>query len=300
MTDTAARVAVRWLFVGAGNMASALVEGLLAGGVSHERLALVDTDAAARERAARTFGCAVHATTDEALDALATHPSNASRIGIVLAVKPDVVVPVCRTLSAHAAWRASDATRPFVVSIAAGVRIETLAGALDAGDTHAIAIVRAMPNTPSLIGRGAAGLHANDACDASVRGAARALFEGVGIAVDLSDESLIDAVTAVSGSGPAYAFALVEHMAAAGAALGLPPQTAVRLAAATVGGAGSMAATSDDSPATLRQRVTSKGGTTAAALASFEADDFRATVERAVRAAHARAVELGAPAAEDG
>ena len=146
-----------------------------------------------------------------------------------------------------------------------------------------------MPNTPSLVGRGAAGVAANAACDAGVRAAALGLFAAVGVAVALDDEALVDAVTALSGSGPAYAFALMEHMAAAGATLGLAPDVATRLAIATVAGAGAMAAASEASPATLRERVTSPGGTTAAALASFDASGLDAAVARAMTAAHARA-----------
>ena len=287
---------MRWLFVGAGNMASALVGGLLGAGTDASRVALADPDPAARDRAREAFGCAVHESAEAALDDLAKGGDGAPRAGVVLAVKPHHVVPVCAALAPHPLFGAPAGERPFLVSIAAGVRIATMADALGegAGD-GATAIVRAMPNTPSLVGRGAAGIVANAAADRTARAAAFDLFDAVGTAVELDEESLLDVVTALSGSGPAYAFALIEHLAGAGAALGLDPDTASRLAIATVAGAGAMAAASDVSPATLRERVTSPGGTTAAGLRSLDADGLAATVGRAVRAAHARAVELGEP-----
>ena len=288
---------MRWLFVGAGNMASALVGGLIAGGTGAASVALADPDARARERATAAFGTAAHAGADAALDALAGAGPDAPRTGVVLAVKPHHVGSVCAALARHDAWRAPGPERPFVVSIAAGVRIAAMARALDAGGARAAddptAIVRAMPNTPSLVGRGAAAIVANPAAGPAVRAAALGLFDSVGTAVELDEESLLDAVTALSGSGPAYALALIEHMAHAGTGLGLDPAVAERLAIATVAGAGAMAAASDVPPATLRERVTSKGGTTAAALDSLAADGFAGAVGRAMRAAHARAVELG-------
>ena len=293
----------RWLFVGAGNMASALVGGLLAAGTDAAAVTLVDTDPAARERARCAFGAPVHADLDDALDALDAGGADAPRVGVVLAVKPPGVVPVCAALARHGTWRRPGAERPFVVSIAAGVRIGAMARALDAdafGDDGATAIVRAMPNTPSLVGMGAAGVVANAAADARVRAAALGLFEAVGTAVALEDEGQLDAVTALSGSGPAYALALIEHMAEAGAALGLAPEVATRLGVATVAGAGAMAAASEESPGALRVRVTSPGGTTAAALDSLERDGLAGTVARAMRAAHARAVELGDDSGPDG
>ena len=287
--------AVRWLFVGAGNMASALVGGLLGAGTDPARVRLVDTDAAARARASDAFGCPVHESLDDALDDVPedAHGNGPGRTGVVLAVKPQHVEGVCAALARHDAWRAAPEARPFAVSIAAGVRIAAMARALDAGSGGATAIVRAMPNTPSLVGRGAAATVANAACDAGVRAAATSLFASVGTVVELDDEALLDAVTALSGSGPAYAFALMEHMATAGVALGLDADVARRLAIATVAGAGAMARASDEPPATLRERVTSPGGTTAAALDSLARDGFADAVARAMRAARARAVELG-------
>ena len=295
-------------------MASALVGGLIGSGTDPGRVVLADTDPAARERARDAFGCAVHADADAALDALDGAGPDAPPVGVVLAVKPHHVEAACAALGRRAARAVPGAAFPFLVSIAAGVRIDAMARALgtgaaggtadgtDDGTGNGIgdgardaAIVRAMPNTPSLVGRGAAAIVANGACDASVRAAARSLFAGVGTVVELDDEAGLDAVTALSGSGPAYAFALMEHMAAAGVVLGLDADVARRLAIATVAGAGAMADASEESPAELRARVTSKGGTTAAALASFERDGLGAVVGRAMEAARARAVELGAP-----
>lgn len=284
MSDAlAASDSMRWLFAGAGNMAASIVGGLRAAGRPADSLMMIDPSVAARDAALERFGVAVAQSVSEAV---ATQPDwfDGARIGVVLAVKPGVVDAVCGELLASGL--APDCA---VVSIAAGVRIAAIEHALGG----AAAVVRCMPNTPALIGLGASALYANDRCDAIVRDEARAMFASVGSVVDVASEPDLDAVTAVSGSGPAYVFRLVELMAEAGASLGLPADMARALAIRTAEGAAAMLAAGDDSPGTLREKVTSPNGTTAAALARFESDGFADTVHAAMSAARDRAVQLG-------
>ncbi|MBL8453987.1 MAG: pyrroline-5-carboxylate reductase, partial [Zoogloea sp.] len=176
-----------------------------------------------------------------------------------------------------------------VVSIAAGLRLVDIGRWLGGYGN----LVRAMPNTPALIGAGITGLFASAGVDEAGRTAAERVLAAVGSTVWVADEAQIDGVTAISGSGPAYVFHFIESLQAAGESIGFDADTARKLAIDTVLGAARLAAGSDESPGVLRERVTSKGGTTAAALASFAADGFPAVVERAVRAAEARGRELG-------
>jgi pyrroline-5-carboxylate reductase len=175
-----------------------------------------------------------------------------------------------------------------VISVAAGIRLADLAHWLGEG----VAVVRAMPNRPALIGAGITALYAARAVDQSARAAVELVMSGAGATVWLTDESQMDAVTAISGSGPAYFFLLVEALEAAGLDLGLPRETARRLAVETARGAGRMAAESGESPAALREQVTSKGGTTAAALEVLEGAGVRGIFARAVAAAARRSAEL--------
>jgi len=177
-----------------------------------------------------------------------------------------------------------------VVSVAAGITTGQIDRWLGGGQS----VVRTMPNTPALLGAGATGLYANPAVDDGQRLAAQTLLQATGITAWIADEALMDAVTAVSGSGPAYVFLLAEAMQAAGEAQGLPPDTARRLVNQTLLGASRMLAESDEPAAALRQRVTSPGGTTQAALESFEAGGFRQLVDQAVAAATLRGRELAA------
>ncbi len=266
----------RLAFIGAGNMARAIVGGLIdAGGVS-----IVCADPVAEQRTAlATLGA--ETTTD---NTAAVTGADA----VVLAVKPQVLPEVCRALAPALA----DA-RPLVVSIAAGVPLSVLAACC--GQT--LPIVRCMPNTPALIGHGITALYANSRASGEQRALAERILGATGAALWVDSEAELDAVTAVSGSGPAYVFALIEAMEHAGVALGLPEQTARQLAVATAEGAGALAAGSSESPAVLRERVTSPGGTTAAALAVFAERDFGGLVAAAIRAAHARSAELGREAA---
>ncbi|MDQ7990632.1 MAG: pyrroline-5-carboxylate reductase [Candidatus Dactylopiibacterium sp.] len=259
-------------FLGGGNMASALIGGLLGQGFSGADIQVVERSEEARARLAAT-GVRAVAAFDEA--ALACDV-------LVLAVKPqqmrEALADVTGRLDAQ-----------LVVSIAAGLRLADLSRWLGGHDR----LVRAMPNTPALIGRGMTGLYATGGVSAAQREAATRIMDAVGESVWVAEESLIDAVTALSGSGPAYVFHFIEALEAAGSQLGLPAETARRLAVGTLAGASALAAQSPESPALLRERVTSRGGTTEAALRSMAADDFSGVVARALAAAAARGAELG-------
>lgn len=275
MTAIASPVS-RIAFIGGGNMAASLIGGLCAGDAP-PAIAVADPSEDNRARLASRH------------PAIATHASNAdaaSGAGIwVLAVKPQVLRTVCTELAPLAQERT-----PLVVSIAAGVT----AGQIDRWLGGGQKIVRAMPNTPSLLGAGATGLFANTRVDAAGRAAAEGLLATVGRTAWVPDEAQIDAVTAVSGSGPAYFFLLAEAMAMAGEEAGLDGETARLLAAQTAFGAGRMLAESGEDAGTLRRRVTSPGGTTQAAVEALEGGGFREIVHRAVAAAAARGRSLAA------
>jgi pyrroline-5-carboxylate reductase len=261
-------------FLGGGAMGEALAAGVRAGGVPAERIAMADPDPARREHLARAHGVAVH----EANEAVAAESDV-----VVLAVKPALVRAVLQDLSAEAAGR------PLWISIAAGVSLASLEGALPAGAR----VVRAMPNTPALVRSGATAFVANGAATARDREAARSLFASVGLAWEAPAEALLDAVTGVSGSGPAYVFVLLEALSDAGVREGLPRDAATALATQTVLGAARLAQETGRHPAALKDQVTSPGGTTIAGLERLEALGFRAAVHEAVAAAARRARELG-------
>lgn len=204
---------------------------------------------------------------------------------IVLAVKPQTMVQVLDDLGPRV--RATD-PRPIVISVAAGVRIATLEAALPEGTP----VVRSMPNTPCLIGAGASAWALGRHADARAQAVTRALLEAVGLAVEVPEDQL-DAVTALSGSGPAYVFALLEALGAGGIAAGLAPDVAALLARQTLLGAARLAAESGVDPAELRRRVTSPGGTTAAALGVLEARGWHDALVDAIVAARDRGRELG-------
>jgi pyrroline-5-carboxylate reductase len=260
--------------IGGGQMARALVGGWVARGESASRVTVADPSAEQREWLARTFPGLGLATDNVAA---------AQQADVwLLAVKPQVLGAVVRSLAGAAAAR-----RPLVISIAAGIRAADIARWTGPAAT----VVRAMPNRPALLGAGVTALYAAAAPPAA-RTAATRLLEAVGSVLWVAREADLDAVTAVSGSGPAYFFLLIEALEAAAVAEGLEAGAARQLAVATAAGAARLAAESGDDPATLRAQVTSKGGTTAAALAVFEAADLRGIVARAVAAARARAREL--------
>jgi pyrroline-5-carboxylate reductase len=262
----------RILLVGCGKMGGAMLRGWLARGVAAADICVVEpSDAAARLRA--ELGVEVVAGAGEA--------SGFRPDIVVFAVKPqgmDAIVPAYRGVCQGA----------VVLSIAAGRTIGFFESHL--GD---IAVVRAMPNTPAAVGRGITAACPNGRVSAAQRMACQSLLEAVGDAVWVDDEGLIDAVTAVSGSGPAYVFLLIECMTRAGIEQGLPEDVAEKLARATVAGSGELARQSDEPAGVLRQNVTSPGGTTAAALAVLMADDGLASLmSRAIAAAAARSREL--------
>lgn len=264
----------RIAMIGAGNMARALIGGLIARGHPAERLVAADPDADTRAAVAREHGI-------ETFEANARAAADADVV--VLAVKPQVIDAVGKSIAPALAAHC------VVVSVAAGTPITRLRASLGAER----ALVRVMPNTPALHGAGATGLYAAPGCSDAQRDAARNLFQAVGRVFDIEDESLMDVVTAVSGSGPAYFFALAEALADAGRAAGLDRDTAEGLAAQTAAGAGTMLAAGDIPAAELRRRVTSPGGTTAAALDMLEQKDFAGIVQAAVAAAVQRGRELG-------
>lgn len=261
-------------FIGAGNMGQALIGGLIQSGTPADRIRAADPDAEKRAALADEFGittCADNADAAAGTDVL------------VVAVKPQVMDGVLASLTG-----AVDAGT-LVVSVAAGMPLDRLSRGLGGHDRT----VRAMPNTPALYRAGITGLTAGSGVTADDRERAEAVMEAAGQVVWIDDESLMDAVTAVSGSGPAYFFALAEQLAAAGARAGLPTEIAKQLARQTAVGAGVMLAQSESDAAELRRRVTSPGGTTAAALESLDENGFARLIEKAVDAAVRRGRELG-------
>ena len=257
-------------FVGGGNMARSLVGGLVARGTPATAIRVAEPLEALREGLAREFGVAAFADNARAVDDAGTW---------VLAVKPQVMRAVCEALAPLA-----QARRPLVVSIAAGITSTQLARWLGGR----VAVVRAMPNTPALLGAGVTGLYANADVVADGRARAEALLSAAGRTVWIDDEARMDAVTALSGSGPAYVFLLAEAMQDAGTAEGLPADAARTLALQTILGAARMLTEGDEPAAELRRRVTSPGGTTQAAIETFEAGGFRGLVARAIHAAAER------------
>jgi pyrroline-5-carboxylate reductase len=267
---------VRIGFIGGGNMARSLIGGMIRNGAAPQNLCVAEPNTALRDALAQDFKIAVHAgNEDAARDAQV----------LVLAVKPQVMKTVCTGLRAVA-----QARKPLVISIAAGIRIDQLQRWL--GDE--VAIVRCMPNTPALIGAGATGLCANARVSTSQREFAKSILGAAGLTVWVDDEALMDTVTALSGSGPAYFFLLVEALEDAAVRQGLPRETARALAVQTCLGAGRMLTEEGAAPEDLRRRVTSPDGTTEAALLSFTASGFAGIVARAVAAATVRGHELSA------
>ena len=260
------------VFIGGGNMARALIGGALRSGAMAAGLLVVEPDADQRERLRADLGVTAIAAPDARLAAASL---------VVWAVKP-------QTFAAAAASCAGRAAAALQLSVMAGVR-----SAAVAGGSGAPRVVRAMPNTPALIGEGIAALFATAAVSQSDRSRCEALLQSTGEVLWVASEAQLDAVTAVSGSGPAYVFYLLEAMVEAGTALGLAPPDALRLARQTVRGSGLLAAGSSEAPAQLRTQVTSKGGTTQAALDVLEAHGVRAAFVEAIAAAARRAVALG-------
>ena len=260
-------------FIGAGNMATSLIGGMLQNSFKSAQLMASDRDSEQLARLGRQFG--IHTSTDNAQLARDCDV-------LVLAVKPQVMQAVCAALPSP--------RKPgqLVVSIAAGITCASLASWLGA----ATPLVRCMPNTPSLRGQGVSGLYATAQVSADQKKLTESILNAVGISLWLEQEEQIDAVTAVSGSGPAYFFYLMEAMTDAGEHLGLPREVAERLTLFTALGAADMAVHSDVDTAELRRRVTSPNGTTEQAINSFTRDDLPGMVARAMQAAAERSAEL--------
>lgn len=268
--------------IGGGQMGRALVGGWIAQGAPPRSIAVADPAAEQRAWLAAAFpGIALHA--DNAAAA-------AGASVWLLAVKPQQLGHVARALSPLAT-----AARPLVLSIAAGISIADIGRWLG----PSVQVVRAMPNRPALVGAGATALYAGERVSAAARNQAARLLEAVGSVVWVKSEDDLHAATALSGSGPAYFLLLIELLEAAATAEGLDPEVARRLALDTAAGAAILAQRSGDDPATLRRQVASAGGTTAAALAVFEAAGLRDIVGRAVRAASLRSREIAEECGRD-
>ncbi|MCD0279149.1 pyrroline-5-carboxylate reductase [Xanthomonas melonis] len=270
--STAARIA----FVGGGNMARSLIAGLIRQGMPAASIRVAEPMDELRAALSHDFG--VEAVTEARLAA------DGAAIWI-MAVKPQVMPTVC----AHLAGLAQ-AQQPLLLSIAAGITATQLQR-WSGGD---LAVVRAMPNTPALLGAGVTGLYANTRVSDAQRTQAGQLLESAGVTVWIDDEAQMDAVTAVSGSGPAYVFLLAEAMEAAAREQGLPADTARTLVLHTLLGAARMLTESGEAPEVLRRRVTSPNGTTQAAIETFQAGGFEALASKAIAAATERGRSLSA------
>ena len=262
-------------FIGGGNMAASLIGGLIANGTPPGTIRVSDPDTPKLDDLRERFGV----NTESGNCAVVPHCDT-----VVLAVKPQVMRPVVEALAP-----ALGAHGPLLVSIAAGVREADMNRWAGGG----MAIVRTMPNTPALVGCGATALYANAKVTPVQRERAGAILEAVGITLWVEDEAQLDAVTALSGSGPAYYFLLMEIMQATGEAMGLDADAARRLTLQTALGAARIANESEEHPAVLRERVTSPGGTTERALATMRGGGIEKVVADGIQGARQRSVELG-------
>ncbi|GIZ52944.1 pyrroline-5-carboxylate reductase [Noviherbaspirillum aridicola] len=260
-------------FIGGGNMAGALIGGLAGKLTAGANIHVVDPNPATLEKLSQQFGVSTAGAIGEVVAACDM---------VVLAVKPQQMKEVVAALQPRLRSQ-------VIVSVAAGVRASDLSRMLGG---HG-AIVRTMPNTPALIGKGMTGMAALPGVSPAQRDAAEAVMRAVGKTLWVSDEALLDPVTAVSGSGPAYVFYFIEAMQQAAQEMGLSAEQGVELAIATFVGAAQLAADSDEPVSLLRERVTSKGGTTYAALTSMESDGVKQSIVKALKAAAARGKEMG-------
>jgi pyrroline-5-carboxylate reductase len=266
-------------FLGGGNMASALIGGLVARGADARSIAVVELSPAAREKLAARYPVHVSTAPDAGVQRAEV---------IVLAVKPQDMRAALASISPNLGGK-------LIVSIAAGIRIEALSRWLG-GHRR---IVRCMPNTPALIGAGITGLYAPGEVGAEDRKKAETILAAAGEVVWVSEERLLDVVTAVSGSGPAYVFWLIEQLAAYAESAGVARDDALRLAKHCLLGSAQLAVSSKDSPEQLRRNVTSKGGTTEAALGVFSQEQLAERLRKALDAATQRGGELGEQLARD-
>jgi len=261
-------------FIGGGNMASSLISGLIASGHAPEQIWVSDINPDTLNNLAKQLSVNTSANNDDVINAVDV---------VVLAVKPQTLSAVAQSIAGLVQQKKS-----LVVSIAAGINQNSLSRWLGA-DT---AIVRCMPNTPALVLTGATALHANDKVTAEQCDLAENILRSVGIALWVEDEAELDAVTAVSGSGPAYYFLLMEAMEKAALELGLSEEIARLLVQQTALGAAKIALESAESPERLRKRVTSPGGTTQQAIETFEQGGFTELVSKALHAARDRSIEM--------
>ncbi|MBK7902299.1 MAG: pyrroline-5-carboxylate reductase [Proteobacteria bacterium] len=264
----------RIAFVGGGNMATGLLGGLIARGTPPSSIVVADPETSQRSRLEHDYSVTTVADAPSAVIGART---------VVLAVKPQQMAQVARSIAGQVATSGA-----LVISVAAGIRLQDLARWLGPG----VPLVRSMPNRPALIGAGITALYATPGVDTTSRLTAEAILSACGPTVWVPDELQLDVVTAVSGSGPAYFYLLIECLEAAATELGLDPVTAHKLAVETARGAGRMAAEAAESPAELRAQVTSRGGTTAAALEVLEAGGVRGIFAAAVAAGARRAAAL--------
>ena len=259
-------------FIGGGNMASAIIGGLVKQGTPAHRILVVEPFEEARQRLASQFEVRVLASADSTL----------SEAGLVIwAVKPQAFKEAAQQTKAFCA-------QALHLSVAAGIRSDSIASWLGSDR-----VVRAMPNTPALVGLGQTGLFARAAVTASDKAWVEQVIATTGALLWVKDEPLLDAVTAISGSGPAYVFFFIEAMVEAGVKMGLTPEQATQLAVGTFEGASQLAKTASEPPSVLRERVTSKGGTTYAALTSMQKAHVGELFQSALQAAQRRAHELG-------
>ena len=259
-------------FIGGGNMAGAIIGGLLRQGLPAAQVEVVEPFAEARDKLKAQFGVAARAIAGPAL----------ARAGLVVwAVKPQTFKDAAAAVRDHA-------QSALHLSVAAGIRSDSIANWL--GTQR---IVRSMPNTPALVGKGITALFARPGISPEDKSLVEQVIATTGESLWVEREEQLDAVTALSGSGPAYVFFFLEAMTQAGIEMGLPREQAYRLSVSTFAGATALASASSDPPDVLRQRVTSKGGTTYAAITSMEQDQLQAMFIKAMHAANRRAAELG-------
>jgi pyrroline-5-carboxylate reductase len=264
-------------FIGGGNMAASLVGGLLNSGFSASDITIAEPDEQRRQALERQFKVNTSADNNSTLDCEI----------IILAIKPQLLKSVCQQLDTRML------NSPLFISIAAGITSTDINRWLSQNQTMGNqAIVRCMPNTPALLQCGASGLFANELVNDKQKQLAEKIMLAVGIVVWVDNEDQLNAVTAVSGSGPAYFFLMMESMQQAGEKLGLPAEVAQKLVLQTALGASRMASESDVLPAQLRQQVTSKGGTTEQAILSFQSANYQQIVLDALTAAHDRSISL--------
>jgi len=267
-------------FIGGGNMGRAMISGLLTNGFNSNQISVVEANAVTALKLHEDFGV-------QGIGALEQITFDFSKNNVlVMAIKPQDFNVVAKALAAE--LKHASAPGPLILSIAAGIRLNDMSRWLD----HA-RCVRAMPNTPALIGKGITGLFADAAVNESDRELAQTICNAVGQSIWVSEEKLMDAVTAISGSGPAYVFAFLEAMQSAGEKLGLDVISARKLAYATLEGATQLAHNSDEHAGVLRERVTSKGGTTAAALEVMKQEGWNEILEKAIDAASRRGKAMG-------